>query len=91
MLRAEAVEPLIEPLRRLGARRTFDRATLLQLADLLWTRDLDGVIAETLARAVERGRLDLLRDGDEVPDEVELLVSELADMLDPEVPTPEPL
>jgi len=91
VLRAEAVDPLVEPLRRLGARRTFDRATLLRLADLLWTRDPDGLIAETLARAVERGALDLLRDGEQVPDEVELLVIELADLLDPQTRLPEPL
>lgn len=91
MLRAESVEPDREVLTDFGARRDFDRASLLRLADILWGRDTDGRLTSLLADAVARGHLDLLRDDDTVPPELLQLAAELADLLDPEVPLPEPL
>jgi hypothetical protein len=91
VLRAEAVEPVAKVLTDLGARREFDRAELVRLADILWRQDPDGGLVTLLEEAVSRGRLDPLRDEDAVPAELQDLAAELADLLDPEVPSVSPL
>jgi hypothetical protein len=90
-LRAESVEPAAEVLTVLGARREFDRASLLRLADILFSRDPDGRLASLLRDAAGEGRLDRLRGEDAAPPELQDLAVELADLLDPNVPLPEPL
>ena len=85
VLRAESVEPLDEPLTVLGARREFDVPQLIRLADLLWKRDPEGVLADLLAEGLRRGGLDPLRDESLVPDVYKQLARELADLLDPEI------
>jgi hypothetical protein len=87
-LEAESVTLDDEKLRVLGARREFEPAQLLQLTDILSRRDPDGVLRRVLMTAVEKGRLSILREKDAVPSELELLVRELADVLDPAVPPP---
>jgi hypothetical protein len=82
-LRVETVEPIAEPLTALGARRTFETAQLMQLADLLWTRDPQGVLAERLNLAVEKGSLEILWD--EEKDGHNSRLSELAALLDPDI------
>jgi hypothetical protein len=86
VLHAESAEPNVHVLTDIGARREFDRATLVRLVDILWRQDPDGGLAALLNEAVARGRLDPLRDEDEVPVELQPLAQELADILDPEVP-----
>jgi len=83
-MRVESIELQEEPLVALGARRKFDRARLVQLADLLWKRDKDGQLVEALERAVKEGSLETLRDEDEIPDEIEAEARELADLLSPQ-------
>lgn len=90
-LEAQSVEPVARALTDAGARREFDRASLLRLADILFRQDGDGRLTALLARAVERGKLEVLRDDNDVPPELQSLARELADLLDPEVPLPEPL
>jgi len=85
VLRIDSVESLGEPLVTLGARREFDVSQLTRLADLLWKRDPEGVLADLLAECVRRGGLDPLRDEELVPDDYEHLARELADLLDPEI------
>jgi len=84
-LRVETVEPITEPLTALGARRAFDTAQLLQLADLLWTRDPQGILAERLGLAVEKGSLAILWDEETVPDGFKSRLRELASLLDPDI------
>jgi len=91
VLRAESVEPVVKVLTDLGARREFDRAELVRLADILWRQDPGGRLVELLEQAVSRGRLDPLRDEDNVPGELQDLAAELADLLDPEVLPAPPL
>ncbi len=90
-LRAESVEPLYRVLTDCGARREFDRAGLLRLAEILWKQDADGRLTAVLATAVGQSRLDILRDESSVPGELQDLARELADLLDPDVPLPAPL
>lgn len=59
--------------------------------DILWERDPEGALIDVLERAVAQGRLDLLRDEDAVPVEVQEIAAELADLLDPDLPIPDPL
>ena len=92
----EGAEPLDErrvqeALVTLGARRRFDRARLVQLVDILWDRDKEGVLADLLRQAAREGSLDLLRDEGDLPEELQPAASELADLLDPEVPLADPL
>ncbi|MBZ5640191.1 MAG: hypothetical protein LAO51_15705 [Acidobacteriia bacterium] len=87
-LEAESVTLDDEKLRALGARREFEPGQLLQLTDILSRRDPDGALRKILATAVEKGRLSILREKDAVPSELELLVRELADVLDPAVQEP---
>lgn len=82
-LSAESVELDLEALASLGARHDFDTRHLLQLTDILTLRDPEGGLRDLLVRAVEKGRLDLLRDDDEVPEGLEQVARELADLLDP--------
>jgi hypothetical protein len=84
-LRVETVEPLAEPLTLLGARREFSTDQLIQLADLLWRRDPQGIIAERLQLAVERGSLGILLEGEDVPEGYTPRLRELTDLLDPDV------
>jgi hypothetical protein len=90
-LRAESVALDEEKLTALGARRRLERARLLQLVDLLWQRDVNGALVETLALAVEDGNLERLREESAVDDELLALARELADLLDPEIPVAAPL
>lgn len=85
VLRADSAEILVEPLVALGARREFDVSQLARMADLLWRRDPEGVLAGLLAEAVRGGGLRPLRDEATVPDGYEHLARELADLLDPDV------
>ncbi len=85
-LEAESVALDDEKLRALGARREFEPAQLLELTDILARRDPDGALRRALTAAVEKGRLSMLREKDAVPGVPELLVRELADLLDPAVP-----
>ena len=78
-LRAESVELNRDALTRLGARRDLSPAQLLQLADLLWKRDPKGILADLLARALEEGSLELLKDDD--LDEYSSHARELHDLL----------
>ncbi len=84
VLRVESVEPVAEPLTRLGARRVFSTAQLMQLADLLWRRDPKGVLTERLGEAVRLGNLGVLRDEEAVPEGYHFRVRELARLLAPE-------
>jgi hypothetical protein len=84
-LRIETVEPITEPLTALGARRDFETAQLIQLADLLWRRDPQGILAERLSLAVENGNLELLWDEEQVPDGFQARLRELAALLDPDI------
>jgi len=79
-MRVDSVELQEEPLVALGARRTLELARLVQLTDLLWDRDKDGRLVALLARAVHDGNLDLLRDKDEIPEELQARARELADL-----------
>jgi hypothetical protein len=83
-LRVETVDPIAEPLTALGARRLFETAQLMQLADLLWKRDPQGILAERLSLAVEQGDIALLLDMDAVPEGYGSRVRELAALLDPD-------
>lgn len=83
-LRAESVETLGEPLTTLGARRQFDLPQLIQLTDLLWKRDPEGVLADLLAEGLDGAGLGLLLDEDRVPEGYRVLARELAELLDPE-------
>jgi len=85
VLRADSVEGLDEALIALGARREFDASQLTRLADLLWKRDPEGVLADLLAAGVRGAGLAPLRDESAVADGYEQLARELADLLDPEV------
>jgi hypothetical protein len=87
-LRAESVEPIFRVLTDCGGRREFDRASLLRLGEILWKQDADGRLTEILRAAVKDSRLELLRDKAVVPDELQDLALELADLLDPDVPLP---
>jgi hypothetical protein len=82
VLRVETVEPIVEPLIALGARRSFSKARLMQLADLLWKRDPQGILSQRLGEAVQQGDIDLLRDEEAVPDGYKSRVRELANLLD---------
>ena len=88
VFRAESVTLEDEALRSLGARREFDAAHLLEIADLLAERDPAGLLRGALRRAVDRKRLDDLRGNDALPDAVRRLARELADQLDPVVGPP---
>jgi len=83
IMTAETVELDLDALISLGARRDFDTAALLRLTDLLALRDTEGVVRQLLTTAVEDGRLDLLIDEEQVPDELERLARELHELLDP--------
>lgn len=85
-LEVETVTLDDEKLKSLGARREFEPAQLVELVDILARRDPDGALKTLLAKAVEKGRLAVLREKGAVPSELELLVRELADALDPAVP-----
>lgn len=85
VLEAESVELDDDVLRTLGARREYDTAQLLHLADLLAARDPDGALRRVLRDAVGVGRLSLLRDETRVPESLRALARELADVLDPAV------
>jgi hypothetical protein len=87
-MEAESVTLDDEKLRALGARRELETAQLLQLVDILVRRDPDGALRKLLASAVERGKLGVLRDAKDLPDDLKPLARELADLLDPEVPFP---
>jgi len=88
-LDARSVEVIDDPLRRLGARRSFETGELIQLHDLLWNRDPAGILDELLASAVAAGDLELLRDGDAIPSGYGTRSRELADLLDPDFAPPE--
>ncbi len=83
VLRVESVRLDDEALRRLAARREFDPAELVRLADLLWARDRDDALVGLLNRALLSGGLDRLRDPDELPDELAEVAEELAELLTP--------
>lgn len=85
VMEAESVAPRDDRLRSLGARRELDTPRLLQLADILSRRDPDGEVRTLLTRAVEAGRLSLLREDNDLSEEVKPLARELADLLDPAV------
>lgn len=85
-LRARTVQLRTDNLVALGARRDFDRMSLLRLADLLWKRDPEGALRDAVARAIDRGSLDPLRDKDAVPEQLLPIAEELADLLDPTHP-----
>ena len=87
VLEAESVELDDDNLRSLGARREFDPLRLLELTDLLATRDTDGALQALLTEAIGRQRLAVLREG-KVPEEIAPLARELADLLDPDVVLP---
>jgi hypothetical protein len=90
-LDASSVEVIDDPLRRLGGRRSFETGELIQLHDLLWNRDPEGILNELLASAVATGDLELLRDGDAIPPGYRTRSRELADLLDPDFAPPERL
>ncbi len=87
VLEAESAELHDDSLRSLGARREFDPLRLLQLTDLLATRDTDGALQALLTEAVDRQRLAILRE-EKVPLEIAPLARELADLLDPDTALP---
>lgn len=92
VLEAVAVEPIAETLTRLGARRDWETAGLLQLEDLLFARDADGALLALLDDAIRAGRLTPLRDLEGIEDDrLRQLGRELTDLLDPDVPPPDPL
>ncbi|MDX1388573.1 MAG: hypothetical protein R3344_05260 [Acidobacteriota bacterium] len=80
-MRIESVELDDEALVSVGARRDLDTAELLQLVDLLGTRDTSGELRKLIAEAIERGRLSHIEESAE--DELEFLARELVDLLDP--------
>lgn len=82
VLEALSVELLGEPLSEIGARKDFDQAELLQLADLLWQRDRSHVLADLLTEARRVGHLGPLRDTDRIPDDWEPVARELSDLLE---------
>jgi hypothetical protein len=84
-LRVESVEPIAEPLTRLGARREFSTAQLIQLADLLWRRDPQGILAERLSAAVEKGDLGHIWEAEGDTDGYNSRIRELSNLLDPDV------
>jgi hypothetical protein len=84
VLRVETVEPLAEPLTAIGARRSFNAAQLLQLADLLWKRDPKGILTERLAEAVRLGDLAILLDEEALPQGYHSEARELFRLLTPE-------
>ncbi|MDX1390537.1 MAG: hypothetical protein R3344_15215, partial [Acidobacteriota bacterium] len=80
-MRVESVELDDEALVSLGARRDLDTHELLQLVDLLGSRDPTGELLALVEEAVERGGLDHIeaRAGDETAP----VARELVDLLDP--------
>ncbi len=87
LLAAESVELVDDSLRRIGARRSFDKRELIRLHDLLWKRDQQGILAGLLEAAEAAGSLDPLRDTEALPDGYLERSLELADLLDPDVAT----
>ncbi|HEX5044342.1 MAG TPA: hypothetical protein VFV75_15655 [Candidatus Polarisedimenticolaceae bacterium] len=85
VLQAESVEPNTEALTRLGARRDLDAETLLRLTGLLTRPDLGEPLRAGLARAVQAGKLALLREG-LTGEGVQEAGTEIADLLDPSRP-----
>jgi len=84
-LRIESVELNADALTRLGARRDLDMESLLRLADLLTRPDLAEPLQAGLKRAVQAGKLSLLRDG-LAGEGVQEAGAEIADLLDPARP-----
>lgn len=87
-LEAESIVLDDEKLRALGARRDFEPVRLLQLTDILTERDPKGVVKQLLLQAIERGKLSVLRDDKGIPEAVQPLARELANLLDPAVAMP---
>jgi len=91
ILRAESAAVEHETLVHIGARREFDTIGLVQLVDLLWDRDPDGVLHGLLEAAKEEGSLAPLRDFDAIPDSYKERARELLELLDPEAEIPRTL
>ena len=88
VLRAESVEPQRHKLSAMGARKNLDHVQIVQLADLLWKRDPDGVLVDALGRALVDGRLNPLLDEDEIPVAYLERAAELVGILDPDTEQP---
>jgi hypothetical protein len=84
VLQAESIEPNVETLTRVGARRDLDAETLLRLVDLLVRPDLAEGLRAALRKAVENGGLRPLREG-LAGDGLSRAGAEVAELLDPEV------
>ncbi len=89
-LDAESVEVNDAALKQLGARRSFSHDELIQLVDLLWTRDPEGVLLEWLRAAHAAAGLEQLA-GDDTPETYAAAILELFELLDPERESPAPL
>jgi hypothetical protein len=79
---AETMEPDDTALRSLGARRRLDALDLLRLRDILHVHDEDGTLKEHLGEAKRRGDLSMLREIDELPEDLAPYALELADLLE---------
>jgi len=88
VLSAVSLEPDVERLRRLGARRSFTPTELLQLESLLGEGDPEGAVRGALEQALAAGSLASLRDREALPDGIEAACAELADLLEGAAPGP---